>query len=138
MDVRGHHAEREHGRERDRVGADDTGEAPRLGGARRAAARPEDTPRSQDVAAVEDPDREQVDEVEEEAGIGESPQQIGADGVAVDETGERGNPAGDRPGDGDERVPPGVERLAAQGDVRAEERDEDRQLRVQPLPRAST
>ena len=67
-------------------------------------------------------------------GVGESAQQVGVDGVAVDEAGERADSARDRPGDRDERVPPGVERLAAQGDVGAEERDEDGQLRVQPLP----
>ena len=118
----------------DRVGSDDAGEPARLGGARPAAAGAQDAPRAEDVAAVEKPDRDQVEEVEEEAGVGEREQQVRADGVPVDEAGERGDPAGDRPGDRDEGVAPGIEGLVAQGDVRAEERDEHRQLRVQPLP----
>ena len=86
------------------------------------------------MAAVEERDRDQVEEVEEEAEVGERAQQVRVDRAAVDEAGERGEPAGHRPGHRDERVPPRIERLVAERDVGAEERDEHGQLRVQPLP----
>ena len=110
-----------------RVGGDDAGEPPRLGRARCAAACAQDAPRAEDVAAVEEPDRDQVEEVEEEAHVGERLQQPGVGRLAVDETGERRDPARERAGDRDERVPPRVERLVLERHVRAEERDEDRE-----------
>ena len=45
----------------------------------RAAARPQDPPRAEHVTAVEDRDRREVDEVEQEARVGERPQQVGVD-----------------------------------------------------------
>ena len=44
-----------------------------------AAARAEHTPRAEDMPAVEEADRGEVDQVEEEAGVGERAHQIGVE-----------------------------------------------------------
>ena len=56
----------------------------------------EHAPGAQDVATVEEADRDQVEEVEEEARVGERTQERRVDGVAVDEAGERAEPARER------------------------------------------
>ena len=132
------HADRERRGQRDRVDTDDAGEPAGLGGIRPPAAGAQYPPRAEDVATVEERDRYQVDQVEEEAGVGERAQQVGVGRAAVDETGQRTDPAGRRSGRRDERVLPRIERLVTERDVRTEEGDEDGQLRVEPLPLAST
>ncbi len=109
-------------------------EPPCLDRARPAAAGPQHAPRTEDLGAVEDPDRGQVGQVEEEAEVREREEQIGADGIPVDEAGKRGEPSRNRSGNSDERVPPWVERLAPHSDIGADERDEHGQLRVEALP----
>ena len=63
----------------ERGDGDDAGEPARLGRVGAPAARAEHAPRAEDVAAVEEPDRGEVDQVEEEAGVRERAQQIGVD-----------------------------------------------------------
>ena len=95
------------------------------------AAVAQEAGRAPDGAAVEDPDRDQVEQVEEEAEVGEREQQVRALRLADQVADERGGAAEDRPGD---RDPRGLPRIAARVlHVGAEERDEHRQLRVQPL-----
>ena len=102
--------------------------APRRGWpARHRRAAP---PAREDVATVEDPDRHEVDRVEEEARVGqrepESP--VGWPGY----TRQASAPAHRRSGPAIETraLRHGSNALIAQRDVRAEERDEDGQLRV--------
>ena len=86
------------------------------------------------MAAVEERDRHEVDQVEEEAGVGEGAQEVGVEGDGGGETAERGESAVDRPRERDSRVDPRVEAHVAQRDVGAEERDEDGELRVESGP----
>src|SRR6476469_664561 len=97
------------------------------------ATEPQPTRGAPHGAAVEDPERNQVEQVQEEAGVGERREEIGRVAAVVGEreTHRRGRAAEDRPGDRDAhrlpRMPPRVLH------VRPEERHEDGQLRVQPL-----
>ncbi len=118
---------------RQREHGDDPPERLRVDRSLAPSTRSQHPPGAQQVPAVEDPDREQVDQVEEEPDVGERVEQVVAGRCAVAEARERREPAGDRSCDRDERVAPRVERLVAQGDVRAEERHEDRQRRPQAL-----
>ena len=91
-------------------------------------------PRAEHVAAVEDPDRREVDQVEEEARVGERAQEVGARLHGDDQARGGADTARDRPGERHARVHPRVEAHVPKCDVGAEERDEDRELRVEPRP----
>src|SRR5581483_5785241 len=99
-----------------------------------AAAPVEHPPRAQDVAAVEEADRDQVDQVEEEADVGEREQEARVLRLAHGGHRPRADPAGDGPGERDERVPPRVEGHVLERDVGAEEGEEDGQRGVEALP----
>src|ERR1051326_3967291 len=95
------------------------------------AAQPKEAGRAPDRPAVEDPDRDHVEQVEEEAEVRERVQEIRVARLREQIDDERRRAAEDRSGD---RDPNGLPRMAAcVRDVRTEERDEDRQLRMQPF-----
>ena len=116
-DVRREHAcDERHGRH-DRGDGHQIGEPPGAPGSTAPPPTP-DAPRAEHMAAVEDPDRREVDQVEQEAGVGERAQQVGIDGHRRRETGAGTNAAGDRPGERDPGVDPRVEAHVPQRDVR--------------------
>ena len=126
-DVRHVHADREQQRERDVRAAEHRALRP-------AAAPPEPVRRAEDRAAVEEPDRDQVEQVEEEAGEARAPAAGRSPVADADPERDRSRGAArDRPGERDEPVLPGAER-AADRDERAEERDEHRQRGLVALP----
>ena len=86
------------------------------------------------MGAVEERDRHEVDQVEHEAGVGERAQEVGVHRDGRGEAPRGRDPSYDRPRQRDPGVHPGVEAHVAERDVRAEERDEDRQLRIEPEP----
>src|SRR5215210_4027489 len=87
-----------------------------------------------DAAAVQRNDRDQVEEVDEKPGEGECEEELGVL-LLADEPDDGGTQAADyRAGEGDERLPPGVQRVLLQQDRRAEERDEHGRTDVEPLP----
>src|ERR1019366_8540271 len=95
------------------------------------AAEAQEARRAPYGAAVEDPERHEVEQVEEEAEVREREHQVRAVRLADQVAAERRGSAEDRAGDRDAC---GLPRVAACVlDVGAEERDEHRQLRVQAL-----
>src|SRR5690242_17152765 len=120
-DVRHDHPdhERQRGRAVDRVGEQRLPASP---------AEPEQPGRPPHSAAVEDPERQQVDEVEEEADVGERLQEVRPVGKADEQHREARGAAEQGARDRDPRRLPGVS--AGVLHVRAEERDEYGQLGI--------
>ena len=83
--------------------------------------------------AVERHDRDQVEEIEEEADEGERDEEIGARRLAGDPAYGGADGAEDRPGECDARLLPGVVRELPHPDHRTEERDEQRSARRHAL-----
>ena len=118
--------------ERHRRAGDDAAASAGFGAAATGA---EDAPRAEDCAAVEEPDRDQVEEVEEEArrrraraaGRSRSPCRTIRHASAA-------SPPATGPASETRAFPHGSNGQVAQRDVRAEERDEDGELRVEALP----
>jgi hypothetical protein len=87
--VRRDHSHDEGCGRQERGDGDDVGEPsgpPRVDA---AAAGAQDPPRAEDVAAIEDADRREVDQVEEKPRIGERASQVGIDGDRRSEAGSR-------------------------------------------------
>src|SRR6185437_8443170 len=87
-----------------------------------------------DRAAVEDPDRDQVEEVEEEARVGERVEERRAGVRADPPAGQRGERARRRPGERQVGVVQRVQRRVLDRHVGAQERDEARDRDVESLP----
>src|SRR6266540_1970944 len=116
--------------DRDRIGAAHRELLSRRRGDRVAG----EADRVPDGAPVEDPDRYEVDQVEEESGVGQRAQQVGVHLGAERPAGRRAETARRRPGESDERVLPGVERRVLDQHVGAEEGDEGWKGDVETLP----
>src|SRR5581483_1365338 len=100
----------------------------------RRAAQPEVVQRAPDLAAVEEADGDEVEQVEEETGVAQLLQKLRVRRLArAPDGGSPGRPD-QRARERDPGVLPRVEPLAADGHERAQEGDEDRQRRVQSLP----
>ena len=96
-------------------------------GPRPAGASPQHLPGAEDLPAVEDPDRHEVDQIEEEPGIREREQQPVVLCLPHHQQRCSCSTAGHGPRERDEHVAPWIERRVFQQHVGADERDEHRQ-----------